>query len=101
MCPLSQSDGHDAPWLIDEAIPGEAAVVVDVIVGFEDAVGQPVVAHELPYILDRVQLGAAWRQRHKGNVVGHDQFSRTMPSRLIEQQDSVRARRDVEGDFPT
>ena len=37
--------------------------------------------------------------KHKGDVVGHDQFSRTMPSRLIKQQDSVCARRDVEGDF--
>jgi len=99
MCPLAQIDGHDAPRLIDEAVPGEAAVVDDVIVGFEDAVRQPVVTHELPYILDRAQLGAAWRQRHKGDVVGHDQFSRTMPSRLIKQQDSVCARRDVEGDF--
>ena len=39
MCPLAQIDGHDAPRLIDEAVPGEAAVVDDVIVGFEDAVG--------------------------------------------------------------
>jgi len=62
MCPLAQIDGHDAPRLIDEAVPGEAAVVDDVIVGFEDAIGQPVVTHELPYILDRAQLGAAWRQ---------------------------------------
>ena len=62
-------------------------------------IGQPVVTHELPYILDRAQLGAAWRQRRKDDVVGHDQFSRTMPSRLIEQHDSVCARRDVEGDL--
>lgn len=50
MCPLVQADGHDAPRLIDEPVPGEAAVVDDVIVGFEDAVGQPVVAHELPCV---------------------------------------------------
>ena len=45
--------GHDAPRLIDKAVSGEAALVEDVGVGFEDAVRQPVVAHELPDILNR------------------------------------------------
>ena len=27
MCPMAQADGHDAPGLIDEAVPGVAAVV--------------------------------------------------------------------------
>ena len=47
MCPRSPTDGHDAPRLIDETVPGEAAVVKDVGVGLEDAVRQPGVAHEL------------------------------------------------------
>lgn len=47
--PLSQVQGHDASKLIDELIPGGAAVFDDVIVGFEDAVLQPVVALELPH----------------------------------------------------
>ena len=34
---MAQSDGHDAPWLIDE-----------IVVGFEDAIGEPIVAQELP-----------------------------------------------------
>jgi hypothetical protein len=42
--------------LIDEFVPGEAAVIDDIVMGFEDAVGEPVVAHELPDILDRVQF---------------------------------------------
>ncbi len=28
----------------------------DIVMGFEDAVGEPVVVHELPEILDRVQF---------------------------------------------
>ena len=32
MCPLAQSNGHGAPWLADEFVPGEAAVIDDVIV---------------------------------------------------------------------
>jgi hypothetical protein len=39
MRPFSEADGHDAPALIDETVPGEAAMVVDVAAGFEDTVG--------------------------------------------------------------
>lgn len=38
MCPLAQSDGHDAPGLIDEFVPSVAAVVDDILVGLEDPV---------------------------------------------------------------
>jgi hypothetical protein len=36
---VSQTDGHDAPWLIDEFVPRLAALVDNVVVGFEDAIG--------------------------------------------------------------
>ena len=49
-------------------------MVDDVVVGFEDAVRQPVVAHELPDVLDRVELWAPWRERHQGDVGRHDEF---------------------------
>jgi hypothetical protein len=32
-------------------------VVDDVVIGFEDAVREPVIAHELPDILDRARPG--------------------------------------------
>ncbi len=38
MCPVPQSDCHDAPWLIGKFVPGLAAVVDNVVVGLEDAV---------------------------------------------------------------
>jgi hypothetical protein len=31
----------------------------DIVIGCEDAVRQPVIAHELPDILDRIELGGA------------------------------------------
>ena len=99
MRPLAHSDGHDVPGLIDELVPCEAAVVDDVVVGFEDAVRQPVVAHELPDVFDWVEFGASRRQRHQGDVGRHDQFGRSVPSGLIEQEDCMRAWRDVEGNF--
>ncbi len=57
MGPFSCSDGHYLPGHIDELVPGEATVIEDVVVGFEDPVREPVVAHELSNIFDRVQLG--------------------------------------------
>ena len=80
MCPVAQSDGHDTPWLIGEVVPGEASMVEDVAVGFEDAVRQPVVAHELPDVLDGVALGTFGRQRQQGDVAGDDETRREMPA---------------------
>ena len=57
MSPLAHAEGHNPPRLIDEPVPGEAAMVDDVVVGFEDAVRQPVVAHELPDVLDGLSSG--------------------------------------------
>ena len=99
MCPLSHANGHDAPWLIDEVVPGEAAVVDDVVVGLEDPVGEPVIAHELPDVLDRVELGASRRQRQQGDVGGDDQLGRPVPSGLIEDDDGMGTVRHVEGDL--
>ena len=55
MRPLAQSDGHDFPRAVDEGIPSIAAVIDDIVVGFEDAVREPVVAHVLPD--NRVESG--------------------------------------------
>ena len=53
----THTDGHDFPGHIDELALGEAAVVEDVVVGFEDPVGEPVVAHELPDVFYGVEFG--------------------------------------------
>ena len=54
---MAQSDGHDPPRLVDEPVPCRTTMVDEIVVGFEDAVGEPVVAHELPDVLDRVSSG--------------------------------------------
>ena len=99
MCPLAQSEGHDAPRLIDELVPSLATVVDEIVVGFEDAVGEPVVAHELPDVLDWVELGGFRRQRDNGDVVRHHQAHRHVPASLIGQEDGVGAGRDILGDL--
>jgi len=74
-------------------------MVDDVVVGCEDAVRQPVVAHELPDVLDRVQLGASGWKRQQRDVGWDDQVIRTVPSGLIEQDNGMGAGCDVAGDL--
>ena len=99
MCPIAHSDGHDAPRLRDELVPSVAAVIDDVLGGFEDAVGEPVVAHELPGVFCRVQFGRLGRQEHDGDVGGKIQPVGGVPARLIHQQDGVGIGGDGLGDF--
>ena len=97
MGPFPASDGHDPPRLIDELVPSLAAMVDDVVMGCEDAVGEPVVAHELPDILDRpfdfaqesIEFGAFGRQRDDADIVGHIEFAGHVPASLIHQHDGM------------
>ena len=74
-------------------------MIEQVFVGGEDAVGKPIVTHELPDILDRVQLGTFGWQRHDGDVLGHDEVVREMPSGLIDEEHGMSAGRDLGGDL--
>src|SRR4029077_13234919 len=67
-------------------------MVEDVVVGFEDAVREPIVAHELPDVLDRIELGRFRRQRQERDVVWDGKPLRDMPSGLIKEE-GWRARR--------
>jgi hypothetical protein len=55
MRPVAQADGHDDPGLRDKLVPSVTAMVDDLLVAMEDPVREPVVANELPDVLDRVQ----------------------------------------------
>jgi hypothetical protein len=56
MGPIAHSNGHDSPGLIDDFVPCLAAVIDDIVVGFEDAIGYPIVAHELPGVFGRIEI---------------------------------------------
>jgi len=73
-------------------------VIDDVVVAGEDPIGEPAVAHELPDVFLRVQLGTFGRQGNDGDVVGHDQPRRQVPSGLIDQQRRMAAGCDLGGD---
>ena len=76
-----------------------AAVIDDVVVVSEDAVGEPVVAHELPDVFHHVQLGTFRRQRQQRDVGWRGDLSGEVPSGLIEQQHGVLAWADHGGDL--
>jgi hypothetical protein len=97
--PLAQSDGHDPPGLIDELVPSLAAMVDEIVVGFEDAVGEPVVAHKLPDIFHRVEFGRFRRQCYYGDVGRHDETRRHVPASLIDQENGVSTMRHSVGDL--
>ena len=99
MRPISHSDRHDLPRLIDEPVPSAAALIDDVVVVLEDAVRQPVVPHELPEVLDRVQFRRPRRQEHQGDVVRHLQLRRDVPSGLVENEHGMCSGIDGVADF--
>src|SRR5919199_6826291 len=86
MCPVAQTEGHDAPGLVDKLVPSVAAVVDEVVVAGEDAVREPVVPHELPDVLLRVQLGTLRGQGHEGDVRRHGEPGRGVPPGPVDQQ---------------
>jgi len=84
------------PRLVDEFVPCLAAMVDDGVVGGEDTARQPVFAHELPDVLDRIEFGAFGGQRNDADVAGHLELGARVPSGLIHHKDRVRAGRDGE-----
>ena len=49
------------------------AVIDEIVVGFEDTVREPVVAHELPNVFHRVELGGFRWHGDNGDVWRHDE----------------------------
>jgi hypothetical protein len=74
-------------------------MVDEIVIGFENTVGEPVVAHILPDVLNRVEFWRFWRQGDNGDVGGHDEARRHVPASLIDQEDGVGTARDRLGDL--
>ena len=92
--PIAARDGHDFPRLIDERVPGVAAVIDDVIEGFENSVRQPVLPHKLPDIFLAVEFGRAGRQLQERDVAWNLEGLGAMPPGLIEEENGVSAGSD-------
>lgn len=74
-------------------------MIDDFIIGFEDAVGEPVIAHELPDIFDRIEFRAFGWKRDDADSVRYDECVCHMPASLIHEHDGMGIRGYVSGDF--
>ena len=92
-CPVASRDGHNLPGLVDECVPSVAAVVDDIVEGFENSVRQPVLPHELPDIFLAVEFGCAWRELQERDVVWNLEGLGAMPAGLIEEEYETQAGR--------
>jgi hypothetical protein len=90
--PIPHSDGDDASGLICEFVPRFAAVIENCVIGAEDAVGDPILAHELPDVLDRIEFRALGRQWDDGDVGRSGDFGEMQAHRS-----GVAARHDKSG----
>ena len=71
----------------------------NVVIGFEDTVREPVFAHEVPEVFDRVEFGRFRRQWQDGDVFRHDEIVGHVPACLIHDEDGMRILIDMAGDF--
>lgn len=70
----------------------------DVVVGFEDAVREPVLADELPDVFYRIQFRRPWRQRNDCDVLRNVEFGRHVPPGLIDDKNGMGVRRHFGAD---
>lgn len=96
---MAESDGHDFPGFVDEAVPGLATGFDDVVVVFENPIREPVLAKVLPNVLDRIEFRGAGGQEDRDDVFGHLQFARGVPSGTVHEQNGVCTRCDGAADF--
>ena len=74
-------------------------MINEIVVGFKDAVREPVVAHKLPDVFDRVEFGGFRRQGDDCDIGRHNETRRQMPARLVDQENSVCAGSNGLGDL--
>ena len=74
-------------------------MIEDFIIGIEDAVGEPIIAHELPDVFDWIEFGTFGWQRDDADIVGYDERAGHMPSSLIHEHDGMSTPRHGSGDF--
>ncbi len=99
MRPFAHPNGFDARGLADQLVPGITAMIENLNVGFEDAVGEPIISHELPDVFDGIEFWAFGWQRNDADILGYDECGSHMPPGLIHEQYGMGTRRHVSSDF--
>jgi hypothetical protein len=95
---FAASDGHDVYYLIDELVPGLAAVIDDVAIRRADDVGAPVVAPGPPDVFYWAQFQAFGQQRGDPCIAGHDELLGYGTFRPILKDNCMGGKGDCERD---
>ena len=74
-------------------------MIYDLVIGFKDAVGEPIVPHELPDVFDRIELWAFGWQRDDADILGYDERGGHVPPGLIHEEYGMGTQRDGSSDF--
>lgn len=74
-------------------------MIDDIVIGFEDAVGQPVLAQKLPDVFGGIQLWTFRRQGNERDVGRNDQLVGHVPAGAVDDESGVGAWRDSFADF--
>lgn len=77
----------EALW--GEGVPRLAAGIDNGGVAVEQAVREEAFAQVEPDPLDGVQLGCVGGERHESDIAGHTEVARTVPARLVQDEDGV------------
>jgi hypothetical protein len=64
-------------------------MIDDVVVGFKNVVGEPIIPHELPDVFDRIKFWAFGWQWDDANILGYDERRGHMPPGLIHEHDRM------------
>lgn len=80
-------------------MPGLADGVDDGVVVIENTIGEPVLAHVLPDVFDRVQLRRSRRQEDWRDVLRHHEIGGGVPSGAIHDEHGVCALFDMAADL--
>ena len=74
MGPISHSDGHEAPWLASEFVPGLAAVIEQIVEALRKTrLDSQLSRMNSPDVLGQVELGTFGQERdHEREITRHD-----------------------------
>ena len=92
---IAASDGHDFPGLINESVPGVAAVVDDIVEGFEDPIGGAMSAglieqHDAMHTRGDFACDLVERELHRLGIAGWQHQGGAGPALGADRAEQVR-----------
>src|SRR5690348_8427367 len=94
LCPWPRSNGSNLPRHAHQLVPCVTTCVHDGVVVCPYALAEKVGPKKLPHILDGIKFRRIARKQEQADVVGDTQFRRGVPTRTVQHEHRIRARRN-------